>query len=252
MEEAKGDFTLNSDWVVNQERLHKELICPIWMGVLRNPKECSEWETAFCGSCLYRSLESNNRCPLKCSTNIKVKDKCHKIIRNALSDLVLKCWYEECDKQFSYDAFFKHKSDWEFGMTKCKDCGKQVERRKMHQHHMICEEGRIFWEYCEFGVKRKLYEHHINNYWQEYSIRWVKCNRTFKRKDEALHDCIRHLTNCVKNLNDEVKHLKKELIDSQEVNRLILNELAVIKTTICKKLNIDPVEVNYNTVGETL
>ena len=70
---------ISTDLVINQDQVRKELICPICIGILRNPKECSKCETAFCELCLLKCLESNSSCPLKCSENIEMKEKCHKI-----------------------------------------------------------------------------------------------------------------------------------------------------------------------------
>lgn len=64
---------------------------------------------------------------------------------------------------------------------------------------------------------------------KEFSIRCVRCNRAFKRKDEDMHDCVRHLTNCQKNMNEEIKTLRQQLQETKETNQAILNELAVMK-----------------------
>jgi len=62
-----------SELVVNQEKIRKELICPICLGILKNPKECSWCETAFCQTCLNWYLEGSTSCPMKCSEDIEVK-----------------------------------------------------------------------------------------------------------------------------------------------------------------------------------
>ena len=115
----------------------------------------------------------------------------------------------------------------------------------MDLHISKWDEMEIVWDWWEQVLKRKFYEHHINNKCKEYSIRWLRCNRTFKRRDEDMHDCIRHLTNWQKNTNDEIKILKSQLQETKKFNEALLNELAAMKMLICKKLKISPDSINY-------
>lgn len=265
MEDYNVDDVIPTDWVINQERVRKELVCPICIGILRNPKECSKCETAFCEKWLLKCLEANNRCPMKCSENIEMKERCHKIIRNSLCELKLYCPNKKwgCDEEVRYEIFKSHISSWKFQMTKwpafdkCKielpyrECEKHIKKciyvllpcehweklfeRKNHEKHVLnCEEKEMVCEWCEQLLKKKFYDYHINNKCKEYTIRCVRWNRTFKRKDEDMHDCVRHLTNWQKNMTDEIKSLKQQLQECKDFNQAILNELAVMKMFMCK------------------
>ena len=157
------------------------------------------------------------------------------IIRNSLSELIFNCPYKPygCDSQIRYETFLKHVKKWDFQITRwpaydkcntelplkeyeqhvskcgfiliqCDFCDRAIERRKMESHLCKWDEMEMLCEFCEQLLKRKYYEHHISNQCKEYNIQCVRCNRTFKRKDEDMHHCIRHLTNCQKNMNDEI------------------------------------------------
>ena len=138
-------------------------------------------------------METSNRCPLKCSENIEVREKCHKIIRNSLSELYFKCPNKEhgCPETPSYDTFLSHVSQCKFKMMRCPAfercntelpqqecekhiqkcgfiqiqcdfCDKPIERRKMEAHLCKCDEMEMLCEWCETLLKRKHYDHHIN------------------------------------------------------------------------------------------
>ena len=113
MEGYQVEDVISTEIIVNQEKIRKELICPIWMGILRNPKECSKWETAFCEICLSKCLEVNNRWPLKCSENIEMKERWHKIIRNSLWELRLFCPNRKwgCEEEVRYEVYLTHRKE---------------------------------------------------------------------------------------------------------------------------------------------
>ena len=56
-----------------------------------NPMECNSCENCFCMGCLQKWLRESGMCPFKCEGDPDFKMKPHKIIRNMLSVLKLKC-----------------------------------------------------------------------------------------------------------------------------------------------------------------
>ena len=142
--------------VQNQDRVRKELCCPICLGILRNPKECSRCETAFCQICLLKSLERATCCPLKCSEDIEVKQKCHKIIRNSLSELKIQCLNDQCRDVTAYDEYARHLQSCEFKLVECvafRDCGVKMPKDKIRAHQDTCEYIMEECEHCQEQVK---------------------------------------------------------------------------------------------------
>lgn len=153
--------------------------------------------------------------------------------------------YDKWNTELPLTECEKHIKKWGYVLIQCEHCSKMIERRKIELHVSKWDEIEIVWDWWEQVLKRKFYEHHINNKWKEYSIRCNRCNRTFKRRDEDMHDCIRHLTNWLKNANDEIKILKSQLQENKKFNEALLNEFAVIKILLSKKLKITPESMNY-------
>lgn len=106
-------YTVETDRVVNQEYLTQELKCGICHGVLMNPMECNQCENCFCMNCLHKWLKEAGKCPFKCEGEDGCPDfkmKPHKIIRNMLSNLKLRCKHAEngCKSILDYDKIEIH------------------------------------------------------------------------------------------------------------------------------------------------
>ena len=103
-------YVVETERVINQSNLTEELKCRICHGVLLNPMECNKCENCFCMSCLQKWLKESGTCPFKCNGTLDFKLKPHKVIRNMLTQLVLKCrnYSNGCKEEIPYEKLEVH------------------------------------------------------------------------------------------------------------------------------------------------
>ena len=103
-------YIVEVDRVVNKDMVQNEVKCQICHGVLISPMECNACENCFCMNCLQKWLQESGKCPFKCEGNPDFKMKPHKIIRNMLSKLKLKCRNESagCHDVLDYNKLETH------------------------------------------------------------------------------------------------------------------------------------------------
>ena len=102
--------------------LTDDIKCSICHGVLINPMECNQCENCFCMNCLQKWLKECGCCPFKCSSNPDFKMKPHKIIRNLLSQLKIRCRNENfgCKEIIDYQKLEIHEEvECEFEFVAC-------------------------------------------------------------------------------------------------------------------------------------
>ena len=115
-------YIVDTERIVNQDLFSEELKCRICHGVLMNPLECNFCENCFCMNCLQKWLQESGKCPFKCDGEPDFKMKPHKIIRNMLSKLKLKCRNQEsgCNLTVDYDKLEVHEEvECQFEMYEC-------------------------------------------------------------------------------------------------------------------------------------
>ena len=91
----------------------ESITCPICMGIVINPIECSSCETIFCESevsCKQSPQGLKRHCPVCKNTEWKEYHKIHKSYRSKLQSLMLSCHtHEECKEQkFTYNKYLDH------------------------------------------------------------------------------------------------------------------------------------------------
>jgi hypothetical protein len=100
--------------LINQENIY-DLICPICLNILNNPKSCCSQNTShsFCKKCIDTYLKENNTCPIcknqfNYKTNYKVESK--------LINTKFKCKYNSdgCKTILNYYQYFKHINECKF------------------------------------------------------------------------------------------------------------------------------------------
>lgn len=104
-------------------------------------------------------MENATACPLKCSKDIEVKSKCHKIIRNSLSELTLRCLNvdEGCAEVTRYDLFEAHIESCEYRLIECpayEECRVKLPKSKIMGHTAACEYVEEKCDYCNENIKR--------------------------------------------------------------------------------------------------
>ena len=92
-----------------------DLVCPICLNILQNPKSCSlnNNSHSFCKVCIDKHLKKSNNCPI-CKSIFKYK--INKEIDKILHNLLFKCnFYKEgCTKIISYSEYLNHLNKCEY------------------------------------------------------------------------------------------------------------------------------------------
>lgn len=97
---------IDPELIVNKDKLNSVgeiLNCVICSNILFQPMTCIYCENSFCKECLIKWENKNKICPL-CKKELKTKES--RIIKNLLSDLIIKC--EKCNKNINYNDFKNH------------------------------------------------------------------------------------------------------------------------------------------------
>lgn len=168
----------------------KDLSCPICLGVLVNPVECAICETAYCEGCLGKYGKS--KCPMKCSDELQIKKKCHKIIRNGLASLKLKCRFQTygCRRSFNYDAYLTHVGVCDHRVMPCiaySKCSKMDKISEIHEHQDVCGFVEIQCEYCKTPYLRNQKDKHMRRCKEKIDMcRW--CNEFMDHRALKSHE----------------------------------------------------------------
>ena len=161
-------YIVDTERIVNQDLFSEELKCRICHGVLMNPLECNFCENCFCMNCLQKWLQESGKCPFKCDGEPDFKMKPHKIIRNMLSKLKLKCRNQEngCNLIIDYEKLEVHEEvDCQFEMYECPEvefgCTAKMKRSEIEKHlRENCDYAKIECMYCQkLHLKKNIRQH---------------------------------------------------------------------------------------------
>jgi hypothetical protein len=179
-------------------------------------------------NCLQKWLKESGKCPLKCE-DPDFKMKPHKIIRNMLSKLQLKCRNEAngCSEIIDYEKLEVHEEvecqfevydcpESEFGCTakmkkfeiekhlrekcvyakiECMYCQKMYLKKDIRDHLMACDSAMQTCPHCKGQFLKKNFQIHVSAQCEENYINCGRCQANYKRKYKDFHDCVRHLQN---------------------------------------------------------
>lgn len=185
------------------QEISRFIYCAICMFVLNDPVQCSTCQSAFWKGCIDKwRFANSNRWPHKCQGKMKL-EKVHKILKNMLDDLIIKCEYFEdgCKEQYSR----KHELEWEFAKIKCKNakCEVTTTRKKMKEHA----------ETCEFRTQRCT----------------KGCSKILMMSEIESHNCIAALEDMIIELREECKWKTEDILDYKEQIKSLQAEVAVQK-----------------------
>mmetsp|Transcript_23025 Transcript_23025/g.35610 ORF Transcript_23025/g.35610 Transcript_23025/m.35610 type:complete len:147 (+) Transcript_23025:759-1199(+) len=133
--------------------------------------ECNKCENCFCMNCLQKWLKESGSCPFKCEGDLDFKLKPHKVIRNMLSQLVLKCRNEKngCETEIPYEKLEIHEEVeclFEFYPCPNKDegCTDKIKDAEIEVHvREKCLYAKVECMYCHSGYLRKDIRNHLMN-----------------------------------------------------------------------------------------
>ncbi|CAD8094446.1 unnamed protein product [Paramecium primaurelia] len=153
------------DLIVDPTNIDQNLLCLICQELVIDPKECSQCQNLFCSDCITSWLQQKKKCPYNCSDEIQLKNP-HRIVKNSISQIEVKCLNKGCDKQMQIQSLDSHLLQCEYVETKCPfpECDFKDSLKQIKIHQLNCEHRT---KNCE------------------------KCEGTYKINQE--HDCLIHL-----------------------------------------------------------
>ena len=191
---VKDDFYDRNN-LINKENIY-DLICPICLNILNNPKSCSSKNTShsFCKNCIDTYLKAKNTCPIcKNQFNYKINYK----IESILISTKFKCKYNNygCKTILNYYQYFKHINECNY---KFKNLQYECQVEKYNYKNKIFEK-------CLFCSKIENVENHFK-ICAFFVYKCLFCNKnilSINLKEHTEKECkIRFLT-----LNDEEKYI---------------------------------------------
>jgi len=135
--------------------------CIICSYIIRNPVECKKCSKLFCGNCIEKAIENNNRCP-NCLFSPFKKIKFNLLLKNLLEESEFKCPLF-CGKVIKYSQQDLHKnecSNIKF-IYKCTLCKIDVNSDKEEIHKFKCPLLSYKCVYCEQVTNKIDYFNHL-------------------------------------------------------------------------------------------
>ncbi|CAK65696.1 unnamed protein product (macronuclear) [Paramecium tetraurelia] len=192
--------------IVNPNNLNKNLICVICEQLVWDPNECSQCQNNFCSICINEWLKKKKNCPFECTKRMQLNAP-HRILRNQISELQVKCVNKGCPKEMQLQNLESHLKQCEYIETKCPypDCLFKDSLIKIEPHKTSCEHRT---RVCQ------------------------KCLETYKVKDN--HDCLDIVIKKVKKQEDQINKLLRRL-DCLEENQVLLESKILLQQRNSKK-----------------
>ena len=113
-------MTNNPDLIINKsdfQVLENSAICPICLGVIISPYQCTECENSFCQICIQTYIKGKpleNQCPFRCKNpNFKPS----RLLNNLLQKLKFKC-SNNCKEEINYSDLQSHYEKCPLGKPK--------------------------------------------------------------------------------------------------------------------------------------
>ena len=252
IKEEKIESGIPPDLAIDKSKFIAILKCEICLGIINDPVSCSYCQKNFCFECIKLSLKTNSKkCP-NCR-NIFNPQETDRTVKNFLECLDFHCIYYKkgCNEIISYNNFYNHISQCEFGVYFCKseNCNFKGNKKEILEHIKNCGLKLIKCIYCknnyeqiiikkhedECGnkfsscdlcnkiIKNKELEEHKNLYCDMKIIICENCGTQFLRKNKNEHTdivCLTSQLNCVKKDLEEEKI--KRMNAEEEIQKLIL------------------------------
>ena len=98
------------------DSVHDICNCPVCLGVVIEPKQCSECQKLTCSECVEKWLSDHNDCPAGCGRKFE-SQRVHPLAERDLERLTFKC--KHCDDLFSYTDAESHIRKHFVAKSKC-------------------------------------------------------------------------------------------------------------------------------------
>ena len=246
------DIVIKENEQINLE----ELTCPICLGLVWCPTDCSNCGNLFCLYCINKALQNDKRCPM-CKQSPFNTTQC-KALAKLFKNIRIKCPNESCKANPEYSDFITHQQKCPFRLYKCINNGCNYtniinNEEQMKEHSTKCQHKLIKCNYCKIRMKRMYLTNHINNQCTQL-IKCPSCHKIMTKTNyyynhhlqsgsiECLHYQIDyHKNQCqiinennaktqeklkkeIYDKNNEIEKFKKVCQDLKEKINLLINE----------------------------
>ena len=169
------DNLINDNKYKNKDENDINIICPICLNILNNPKCCSSKTNShsFCKECIDINLKKNNKCPM-CQQ--KFEYKTNSLINNVLYKLKFKCCFEKngCKQIINYLDYFNH----------AKNCNYKIYYYECHINKYNL--NNLQYEECKYRADYKEMEKHFKNHEME-KVKCIFCHKSYLRINSQEH-----------------------------------------------------------------
>ena len=160
------------------ENINLDLICPICLNILKDPKSCSSNKIThyFCKNCIDTYLSINNKCPI-CKNIFQYKDNLE--IKILLNNLSFKCLFQKegCNQFLQYSNYITHINNcnyqninYECQVEKLNNADKIFEKckykgyyKKVIEHFKLCALFNVKCLCCKKNILNINLKKHIEN-----------------------------------------------------------------------------------------
>lgn len=177
--------------------------------ILNSPVDCGQCRLTYCFDCF-----KTNNCKNNCKSD---KANCSRKLYLILKDLVMKCFYTECNEEFLYIDYIKHIKLTKHRFIKCGNlnCDQTFPEISINTHLKDCAYQQIKCEFCNCEITN------INK-----SIHKLICSFFYKNKHSTQVNVIKENAEKLdKNLSLLLNSTDKE--PEFSVLRLLLNQILV-------------------------
>jgi hypothetical protein len=260
--EEKFDTGIPQELAIDKNKFIDILKCEICLGIINDSVSCFWCQKNFCFECIKLSLKTNSKkCP-NCRKLFKPQET-DRTVKNFLECLEFHCYYFKrgCNEIISYNNFYNHISECEYGfyfcksencnfignkkeilehikncglkLIKCKYCKKDFEQIIIKKHENECGNKFSNCDLCSKLIKNKEIEEHKNNICEMKIIICENCCDKFLRKNKNEHTDIVCLSYQLNNVKKDLENEKNKRIEAENEIKLLFCKLEEFE----KKLN---------------
>ena len=163
------------------ENLFCELQCPLCLGLVWSPNDCSECGKIFCEYCINLSLKNSGKsCP--CCKSKKAEFRLTKSLNSFFGKIKIKCINKGCKDKPEYFDYIKHLEKCSYRLYHCKNegCKYQDTLDNIKYHSNECKHRIIKCKYCSKEIKEKNFEMHEKTECTQ-NVSCGKCKKTMTR-----------------------------------------------------------------------
>lgn len=205
------------------EKIPADCQCSICHGVLRDAKETTNCQHAFCGPCIDLWLTEHSNCPVCRNFLLPMRlGRLHRVWREKLEGLQLRCpnHIQGCEKNILFGNLDEHLKECLYGLVPCphSSCTELVMRSVLSDHVLLCDYRSILCSVCNLSIPAESMKNHdcisalkddMRKKLDKLEEEWVEL-KTFVETQTAI------LVETVQSQETEIEYLKNLTLYSSE------------------------------------